>query len=112
MMWIVSDIHLSWLFDRLRWLELKLEFSSSEVLSSGPDPLRTSGGWTAVTLEPGWAAFAGIPAPEGVALEGLIRAPPKGVKGTAVRSFFVDAEVDLKSQELSGMTCRAAHAVI
>ena len=69
-----------------------LEFSSSDVVSS--DPLRTA---SAAGLPAAWEETLPPPLPpDGVALAGRIRAPPKGVRGTAALSFLVDADVDLK----------------
>lgn len=83
----------SWLLDRRR-LELMLEVSSSSDVLSAPDPLRTP-----ASAAPIDCAIPGGPPPlppaEGVALEGRIRAPPSGVRGTADLSFLVEADVDL-----------------
>ena len=65
---------------------------------SAPDPLRTP-----ASAAPIDCAIPGGPPPlppaEGVALEGRIRAPPSGVKGTADLSFLVEADVDLREKK-------------
>ena len=65
---------------------------------SAPDPLRTP-----ASADPIDGAIPGGPPPlppaEGVALDGRIRAPPSGVRGTADLSFLVEADVDLRKND-------------